>query len=409
MEFTVDDILKRAVIIPTYWSRERGEWRRGDLVFDHPTALDEEGTLRRCLKSLNKLKSEITLILIVVPTHSDIHEILERKMNDILNQINLKYDLIPVFASQINEIHSTFRDEVIKEVLNFNGYSQVRNACLLIPYILGFEIFILLDDDEVVLDRDFHDRATEYIGKTFQGRKIVAKAGVYLQPNGTPFFKDKDVWWKTFLKSKEAMNEAFKIIELGERIVDTPFAFGGNMVISREVVSEGVCFDPYITRGEDIDFLVNIKSEGYAFVLDTSLKILHLPPKSSNPDWMKLRQDALRLLYMRSKLNQSKALDVKLNVSPDDLRPYPGRFLDWTQKPRLLFTNLLLSLDYSRKHMFRESREALWNIKLLFRGYRELPVKYSIFRKKWRNTVPRLTDRSDLKEILLKKIVKARK
>ena len=397
--------MKPAVIIPTYWSRTKGEWHEGDQVFDHPTPLNEEGTLRRCLESLNNLKDEFTLILIAVPTHQDIQKNVERKITYILNGTSLKYDLAPIFPSTLEQIQKRVQDQSKSELFNLKGYPQVRNVCLLIPYLLGFETFIFLDDDEVVLDKDFVSKAIEHMGESFHGRQIVAKAGVYLQPHGTPFFKDKDVWWKYFLRSKEAMNETFKIIERGERIQDTPFAFGGNMVISREVVSQGICFDPYITRGEDIDFLVNVKSEGYAFVLDTALKIVHLPPPSSNPDWMKLRQDAFRFLYMRSKL-QSRILSVKRNISASDLKPYPGRFLDYTLKPRLLVTSLLLSLDYAMKHMFRSSKEAICNIKLLFEDYHKLIVKYCSFKKEWSSTVQELIAQPDLKEILLERTVK---
>ena len=60
----------RVVVIPTYWTREKGEWREGDLIFDHPTPLDEDGTLQRCLMSLNTLEGSFDLVLIVVPTHA---------------------------------------------------------------------------------------------------------------------------------------------------------------------------------------------------------------------------------------------------------------------------------------------------------------------------------------------------
>lgn len=377
-------------------------------MFDHPTPLDEKGTLQRCLESLNNLKGEFTLILIIVPTHQDIQENVEKKIVKLLNQMTLNFDVIPVFPSKLKQVRRKAQEEVAAEIFNLDGYSQVRNLCLLIPYILGFETIIFLDDDEIVLDKNFIDKAMDYLGQSFRGRKIVAKAGVYLQSHGTPFFKNKDVWWKFFLKSKEAMNAAFKLIEREDRIVDTPFAFGGNMVISREVVSQGICFDPYITRGEDIDFLANVKSEGYAFVLDTALKIVHLPPPSSNPDWMKLRQDAFRFLYMRTKLNEMKTSGAKCNISSSDLKPYPGNFLDFKIKPRLLATSLLLSLDYTLKHRFRDSRAALCNIELLFRNYRKLTAKYNLFKKKWVNTVEKQADQLYLQEILLEKTVKNR-
>ena len=399
--------LKRAVVIPTYWSRKGGEWRDGDLVFDHPTPLDEKGTLQRCLESLNKLEGSFDLVLIAVSTHPDVQESLEIKLNDLLNSLDLHYRVIPIFPSTIREIHKRLGDETVKEVLNLNGYSQVRNGCILIPLILGFDTFILLDDDEVVLDKDFLSLATEYLGELFTDREIIAKAGIYIQPHGSPFFKDKETTWRFFLNGKKAMNEAFKIIELGNRIVDTPFAFGGNMVISKKVIEEGISFDPYIPRGEDIDFLVNVKVEGYAFVLDTALRILHLPTKSRNPDWIKLRQDASRLLYMRCKMNLLKSLNVKCGITPKDLEPYPGSFLNWTLRPRIFLTSILLAIDYALRLKFDDSREALSNIKLLFKNYSILVSKYLLFKEKWKETTLKLINSPDLVDILLKNIVDA--
>ena len=51
------------------------------------------------------------------------------------------------------------------------------------------------------------------------------------------------------------MNEAFdKIIGTEPRLKETPFAFGGNMVIHQNLFT-AVPFDPKISRGEDMDFL----------------------------------------------------------------------------------------------------------------------------------------------------------
>ena len=72
------------------------------------------------------------------------------------------------------------------------------------------------------------------------------------------------------------MNEAFKILESRETLVPTTFAFGGNMVLHWKMF-ENVPFDHYITRGEDMDLLVNSKMLGFQFMLDTRLRVLHLP------------------------------------------------------------------------------------------------------------------------------------
>ena len=382
-----------------------GRWVEGDLVFDHPTPLDEQGTLGRCLESLNKLEGVFRLILLAVPTTVEIQDVLERKLLDLLEGLDLGYEVIPVFPSTLRELWSRSEIEDLKAVLNFNGYSHVRNACILVPYILGFEAFLLLDDDEVVSDRGLLDKAAEHLGEEFQGRRIAAKAGVYLQPHGSPFFKGRTIWWRLLLDSRRAMNEAFRIIEFGERILDTPFAFGGNMVISRAVV-ELVPFDPYIPRGEDIDFLVNVKSEGYAFVLDTALRILHLPPRSVTPEWMKFRQDAYRFLYMKRKLALLKELGSKRSVTWRDLMPYPGRFLDWTLEPRLLATSLLQSADHLRRLRFKEAGKALSVISLLLKDYRGQVLKYYGFKERWRRIVPELREDPSLKEALLKRSLK---
>lgn len=403
-EFNINPSLetKNVIVIPTYWSRKKGEYKVGDLIFDHPTPLDEEGTLIRCLESLNMLKSDFYLILIVIPTHPDIEFDLEKKIKNMILKSSLNYDIIVVFQSTIDKICEKYGNGELKEILNLEGYSQVRNVCILIPSILNFKKFVLLDDDEVVLDEDFVEKAVEGLGSMFEGRKILAKAGIYLQSHGSPFFKDKEKWWRMMLDGKKAMNEAFKITELNQRYVDTPFAFGGNMSISSEVVEKGISFDPFISRGEDIDFLVNIKTENFAFVFDNYLKILHLPPGSSNPLWMKLREDAHRFLYMRCKLQSMRLLNAKRIITSKDLLPYPGPFLDWTLKARIFSTSILLAFYYISKFKFKDSLAALYNIKLIFKNYDKIVDQYSLFRKKFKQIAPKLINRSDLSEILLK-------
>jgi len=395
--------MKRAVVIPTYWTWKRDEKRKGGLIFDHPTPLGDAGTLERCLESLNNLGGEFSLVLIAVPTHSELQDVLQTKIVELLNRLDLHYTVIPVFPSTINKIHGTLGGREIEEILNLDGYSQVRNACILIPAILGFNTFILLDDDEVVLDKEFLERAVACLGETYQGMKVVAKAGVYLQPHGTPFFKGREVWWRFFFNSRKAMNEAFRIIESGERFVDAPFAFGGNMVVTRDVIEHGICFDPNIARGEDIDFLVNVKSEGYSFVLDTDLRILHLPPKSFNPDWLKIRQDARRFLYMRCKLEQFRCMKAKRVVTVSELKPYPGSFLDWTLKPRMFLTNILLFLNYLSKLKICDAKEALVNIILIFKSYRGLVSDYFSFKERWKQVAPLLVENRKLQTIILER------
>lgn len=48
--------MKTVMIIPSYWSRENSVgWKKGDAIYDHPTPLDETGTLKRLSDSISIL------------------------------------------------------------------------------------------------------------------------------------------------------------------------------------------------------------------------------------------------------------------------------------------------------------------------------------------------------------------
>ena len=50
--------MKKVILIPTYWGRPTSEgWQEGDAVYDHPTPIDEQGTLERTLQSMKILNS----------------------------------------------------------------------------------------------------------------------------------------------------------------------------------------------------------------------------------------------------------------------------------------------------------------------------------------------------------------
>jgi hypothetical protein len=122
----------------------------------------------------------------------------------------------------------------------------------------------------------------------------------------------------------DRMNEAFgKIIGSDPRLKETPFVFGGNMVIHRNLFTV-VPFDPHVTRGEDIDFLMNAKMFGFHFFLDNQLSIKHLPPSKAYPIWMQLREDIHRFIYERAKIEHQTAIAGMTRVYPEDFDPYLG-------------------------------------------------------------------------------------
>jgi hypothetical protein len=131
-----------------------------------------------------------------------------------------------------------------------------------------------------------------------------------------------------FLDKSAIMNEGARTIQaLPGRLVPTPVVLGGNMVFHRSLW-ERVSFDPWITRGEDIDYLINARLRGRNFFFDKELAITHLPPEAYGAlPYAKLGQDVVRFMYERGKLLASQEQPELVTVEPQDLDPYPGRLL----------------------------------------------------------------------------------
>jgi hypothetical protein len=160
----------------------------------------------------------------------------------------------------------------------------------------------------------------------------------------------------------DRMNEAFgKIIGSDPRLKETPFVFGGNMVIHRDLFTV-VPFDPKVTRGEDIDFLINAKMFGFHFFLDNQLSIKHLPPSKAYPTWTQLREDIHRFIYERAKIEHQTAIAGMTRVYPEDFDPYPGCFLKPDLETKIGNSSKLLSYEYLALGDKGSREEALNNI-----------------------------------------------
>ena len=197
------------------------------------------------------------------------------------------------------------------------------------------------------------------------------------------------------------MNKAFKIIDSRRRLNPTSFAFGGCMAIHRSLIRE-VCFDPWITRGEDIDYLLCAKAYGFEFPLDNQWKILHDPPPKRRGFWGEFEQDVYRFLYQREKL---KFLERKLGrkILGEGLDPFPGYFLKDDLEGKILLTGILalISLKTSlliqaRKlsqlaKVFKEAEALLEKArKYAFKN----SGKYYVFRRLWSRSLEKFEEKA---------------
>ena len=386
--------MKAAIVIPTYQRREKPE--KDDLVYDHPTPLNENGTLGRLLESLTVLnEKDIKVIIISCPTTPLIANEVKEKVEEIIDQSGKDYDILHFSYPELLKLHELTKEKGKPEYipyLSIEGYSNIRNMCLILPHILNKEVAILIDDDEVFEDPDFMSKALQFIGK----EETFGIAGFYLQPHGGYKFTGRKEWWKICWDNTGAMNESFKIIDKPPRIKDTPFVFGGNMIIHKNMFTQ-IPFDPYISRGEDIDFLCNAKSKGFKFLLDRELSIKHLPPPGQNPLWLKMREDIRRFIYMRIKLKN-------INFPIEKTMPYPGYFLSKSLYFKIFITNTILFFRALFKGKVSVATHFLKNTILIFKYRNDASHKFLKFKEidnEWKNFMRWVEkNREDFKTIL---------
>lgn len=363
--------MKITMAIPSYWGRDtKTGWQEGDAVYDHPTPLDDEGTLQRAIESISPLKDkDFDLVVLAVPTTEAIEESVEEKLAEQISSVSSSAGVrILLFGpSALKAIQALLRKESKREyadLLQLRGYSNVRNLCMFVPHVLGSEAAVLIDDDEVFEDPDFMSKAREFIGRECEGERVSAVAGYYLQPDGDYRVKFHHQPWMKFWDQYERMNEGFdKFIGTEPRLKKTPFVFGGNMVVHRNLFTQ-VPFDPEVPRGEDIDFLINARMFGFGFFLDNQLSIKHLPPPRSHPVWRRLREDIFRFVYERAKIESQREGKGMSRVRPEELDPYPGCFLKGNLEEKIEKASRLLSEGYLARGDEKGSQEALRNLEL---------------------------------------------
>jgi len=357
------------IVIPSYWGSPDGPSDvEEEIIFDHPTPLTEEGTLGRLLDSFDALEAkEFRIVIVAVASSPPLTNDIIARIKEITQPYSRRYDIALLHSQNLDRLRRTLIHDGVSaaacELINLGNYAAVRNMCSLAGILDGSEITVFLDDDEVITDSEFLSKAQEFIRTEYQGELIKAVAGYYLQPDSYRLDVSRvPLWRKPYWNNAAAMNQAFELtIGRSPRLKPTPFVFGGNMVIHRDILMK-VSFDPFITRGEDIDFLINLRINGITFWLDRELYIKHLPPRVLRPAWKTLRQDIKRFLYERKKVIDHGGMK---GVSQKELMPYPGTFLGPDLEERIIRTNELLKKEYEKLRDEQGMYECDKNIELV--------------------------------------------
>ncbi len=321
------------IAVTSYWTHPSSQPGPETVVFDHPTPLDSEGTLARTLASFCDLRGRFRVLVVAAAAHPSLAGAVHERVTDLIRPYAGKLDLYLASPVHLDALNTALPEPILR----LDSYGNIRNVQLVVPFALGADAVVGIDDDEIIQDADYLDHVTAHINQPCDGTVVGGMAGPYFDAKGdwrladAPQLADCP---NLFLKKNWFMNEAIGEGMAGagaDGIVRCNVAFGGNMVMSRSTIAR-VCHDPYIPRGEDYDYVINAAMDGIMWYFCPKMWITHLPPDSTGSQAgdkeSKLIADIYRFIYMREKMRYQRAHLPAESVDLDYLSPYPAPYLD---------------------------------------------------------------------------------
>ena len=205
----------------------------------------------------------------------------------------------------------------------FNGYQLIFDSGLrFAPYAparnLGIycaakffnpEIILFLDDDCLLLYPKKLKSHLKLIGTKLGQKTIVAVSGLY---KDIPVSKQKaeKILEKIVgvLRGMDSfLRKSFKVESDKRFAVMPPHMLGGALILSREVFCS-IPFDPYVARGEDHAYALDLKKflgEGKVAVRDNYFVVGHFKEEEPKKDNVNVLRDIFRFVYMRVKTGQA--------------------------------------------------------------------------------------------------------
>ena len=434
--------LRPAIIIPTFWTREAGQssarpernaskrkssskrkshfensfdQASAGAPFSHPTALDDPNPpLVNCLTSLSNLKGVSKVIFVVDTTDSTI----DVRADDRVNEIASQFPGLDILVFGTAETSSLFRRlEQLEmssfiEALSIKSYGATRNLGLLVASILKFDSIIFIDDDEIVDDPDFIAKGVFGLGQPIHsGGYLFAKSGIITDMTGDVFQqgaghlksgdhadraslsklmpKTKTHWADIFWKDQASFNLTIKRALKPPRMHRSTFAFGGCLSIHREMFTK-VAFDPWIMRGEDVDYVINARLHGTDIYIDDEWVIRHDSPASERTSAERFRQNIYRFIYEHRKIEFAKSQVDLAQVTAKSLEPFPGNRITASIPLQAFATGMLRTVSGpNRGQYWRAAWDALGRANAYARKNCD---NYFAFQRSWSSGVERLSE-----------------
>jgi len=379
------------IVIPTYVGAQRKSGSDNILTcYDHMTPLNSQGELPRCLASLRDVGVQSPICILVV-SEDGVQQQATAKIQGYAEAMAESLDIRIIDHLQLELLRARM-DELglgsVADGIGLSSYGAIRNLGLAAAAAGGFSECIFIDDDEEVTDADFLERATYGLGKlTPSGIPVLVKTGYHTDRHGNWRSSQKPHWYNRYWPQGELFNSWMDAAMSGARLSRANTLYGGLVAIHREAFRR-VSFDPWISRGEDLDYLLNLRMYGGGVWFDNQWSIIHQPPKDRDES-LRFRQDIYRWIYEHDKLEFGKTQIDLLPIQASTLNPYPGPFLDNSIHRRVLFTALLRMLGRSqyRKGYFKAAMAARRDAK----GYSESYCpRYYEFQLGWPQAVAAL-------------------
>ena len=350
------------VVIPTIYGlrkRRKTPSKNPVEVYDHPTVPGTANELRRCLTSLASVENVPPIVLLVASQPTT-----RMSARDTVEAVVREFPTLDILVVGEAEAQLTRQRLAqlgasgLEDKVGLVGYGAMRNLGLVVANALRYDAVVFLEDDEVIEQRDFVDRAVYGLGKlTRRGVPILAKTGFYYNSEGSFLSKSQDKWYNRYWQQGKAFNAWITHAMKGPRLSRSNHVCGGCLALHREAFRR-LAFDPWIPRGEDLDYLLNMRMYGSDIWFDNQWSLVHLPPDSAN-EGMRFRQDIYRWLYEFRKVEYSRTQIDLMQITPASLEPYPGPFLRPGITRRVTRTAFLRSLARPNKAAYRKAaREA---------------------------------------------------
>ena len=394
------------IVIPSYWAETNrfGEFKERS-SYDYTTPLTKPlPELETCLASLEYVRGVLRVVVLVVSSPEDASAARARvtsicRAHPRLNPLVIGEKEASYVSKAVSRMASRSG-----EVVSLRGYGAIKNMGLAVAAILGHDTVLFLDDDEVALGPELLLDATWGLGtKTKQNLPILAKTGFYVNEGASPFARETRIPWseKYWAKRVEFNRLMSRNLASPKRLLRSTHLCGGCFSLHAQAFCS-VPFDPFITRGEDLDYLINLRAKGLDVWFDNQMVVRSQPDEDrrrvDEPSFF--LQDAYRWLYEKEKIkaiNQRRQLHT---ITPDSLTPYPAPWISEGVVDRIAKTSLRRAITHpqGREYLsiyFKKRREAA-------QWARENATRYISFAQGWPQVMNVLWNEEYLAAMLLR-------